>query len=145
MKAITLWQPWASLIALKIKSFETRGWATKYRGAIAIHAGKKVVPFARAFGKQPEHVQAFIREKLNEAYGSYDNLPLGAVVGHARITGVVKTEMVINQIEEVEYACGDYSQGRFAWALKDAKHYEHPVPANGAQGLWNWNEQCAKI
>lgn len=41
MKAITIWQPWASLIACGAKKYETRGWPTKYRGPIAIHAAAK--------------------------------------------------------------------------------------------------------
>ena len=43
MKAITIWQPWASLLACGGKRFETRSWATSYRGPIAIHAAKKSV------------------------------------------------------------------------------------------------------
>ncbi|MBP0020973.1 MAG: ASCH domain-containing protein, partial [Cyanobacteria bacterium SBLK] len=31
-KAISLWQPWASLIAMGRKKFETRHWSTDYRG-----------------------------------------------------------------------------------------------------------------
>lgn len=42
MKAITIKQPWATLIALGEKRFETRSWQTKYRGPIAIHAGKTI-------------------------------------------------------------------------------------------------------
>lgn len=38
MKAITIWQPWASLIALGVKTIETRSWSTDYRGPLAIHA-----------------------------------------------------------------------------------------------------------
>lgn len=41
MKAISLWQPWASLVAVGAKKIETRSWATKYRGSLAIHATKK--------------------------------------------------------------------------------------------------------
>jgi activating signal cointegrator 1 len=41
MKALSLWQPWASLVALGIKTIETRSWETKYRGPLAIHAAKK--------------------------------------------------------------------------------------------------------
>lgn len=41
MKALTLYQPWASLLGLKEKQFETRSWATKYRGPIAIHAAQR--------------------------------------------------------------------------------------------------------
>jgi hypothetical protein len=39
MKALTLYQPWASLVALGHKTVETRKWATTYRGPLAIHAG----------------------------------------------------------------------------------------------------------
>lgn len=38
MKALTLWQPWASLIAVGAKTIETRSWSTTYRGPLAIHA-----------------------------------------------------------------------------------------------------------
>ena len=41
MKALTLWQPWASLIAVGAKTIETRSWSTKYRGPLAIHAAKR--------------------------------------------------------------------------------------------------------
>lgn len=41
MKALTLHQPWASLIAIGVKSIETRSWSTKYRGPLAIHASAK--------------------------------------------------------------------------------------------------------
>lgn len=40
MKTLTLHQPWASLVALGVKSIETRSWSTRYRGPLAIHAGK---------------------------------------------------------------------------------------------------------
>lgn len=41
MKAITLWQPWASLVAVGAKTIETRSWSTKHRGPLAIHAAAK--------------------------------------------------------------------------------------------------------
>lgn len=42
MKAITIKQPFASLIAAEIKEYEFRTWKTNYRGEILIHAGKGV-------------------------------------------------------------------------------------------------------
>jgi len=38
MRAITIHQPYASLIACGAKRLETRSWRTNYRGRIAIHA-----------------------------------------------------------------------------------------------------------
>lgn len=45
MKALTIKQPWASLIVEGIKDIENRTWKTKYRGRIYIHASQKPVPF----------------------------------------------------------------------------------------------------
>lgn len=42
MKVISIIQPWATLIALGEKKFETRSWKTKYHGELAIHAIKKI-------------------------------------------------------------------------------------------------------
>ena len=44
MKVLTLHQPYASLIASGLKTIETRGWNTKYRGPLAIHAAARRVP-----------------------------------------------------------------------------------------------------
>lgn len=44
MPVLTLWQPWASLVALGVKTIETRSWATKHRGRIAIHAAGRRPP-----------------------------------------------------------------------------------------------------
>jgi len=41
MKAISLWQPWATLISIGAKRIETRSWETLYRGSIVIHAAKR--------------------------------------------------------------------------------------------------------
>lgn len=43
MKALTIWQPWASLLVSGQKKYETRSWATAYRGPIAIHAAMRPV------------------------------------------------------------------------------------------------------
>ena len=40
MKVLTIKQPFATLIAEKLKEYEFRTWKTKYRGEIFIHAGK---------------------------------------------------------------------------------------------------------
>ena len=45
MKALTLYQPYATAIALGLKKYETRSWATSYRGPLAIHTSvKKLSP-----------------------------------------------------------------------------------------------------
>jgi len=47
MKALTLTQPWASLMALQSKTIETRSWYTAYRGELVIHAAKGFPKWAK--------------------------------------------------------------------------------------------------
>ena len=45
MKALSIKQPWASLIAHGIKDIENRTWRTHFRGKIYIHASGQIFPF----------------------------------------------------------------------------------------------------
>lgn len=81
MKAITIWQPWASLISCGIKKYETRSWPTKYRGPIAIHAA----------AKNPQTLPWEVRgvlEKYAEYIGQLDELPRGAIIATANLVNV---------------------------------------------------------
>ncbi len=42
MRALSIRQPWAWLIANGYKDIENRSWQTKYRGPFLVHAGLKV-------------------------------------------------------------------------------------------------------
>jgi hypothetical protein len=82
MKAITIHQPWATLIALGEKRFETRSWSTKYRDSIAIHAAKKV-------DKEICLLEPF-RSVLAKHEYTADNLPTGVVVATAKLEECLK-------------------------------------------------------
>ena len=69
MKALSLKQPWAELILLGKKTIEIRKWGTKFRGEFLIHTSK--VP----------------NQETMDALG-FKNLPLGCIVGKARIVDV---------------------------------------------------------
>ncbi|MEK3873671.1 MULTISPECIES: ASCH domain-containing protein [unclassified Paenibacillus] len=145
MKAITILQPWATLIALGEKRFETRGWATKHRGPLGIHAGKKV---DRSACEQPE-----IKAVLARHGYTADNLPTGAVVAVAKLNecfqvyrdvlgGVVVLESENRKTHfstlDNEYHFGWYEKGRYAWEITDVRRLPEPIPAKGMQRLWNW-------
>ena len=127
MKAITLYQPYASAIMLKNKRIETRSWKTKYTGHIAIHAARTFPKWAREFA-ETERVLGRIPPRL----------PFGAIVGFVTIMGMRMTEDVILQISAIERLYGDYSPGRWAWMLADVEPLNEPIPCLGHQGLWEW-------
>lgn len=43
--------------------------------------------------------------------------------------------------EEPERSFGDYTPGRYAWELTCVLRLPQPIPAKGAQGLWNWTDR----
>jgi len=120
-KAITLLQPWASLIIDKRKPVETRSWQTDYRGTIAIHTSiknnKEVKDACLKFGYDPKTV---IR---------------GAVIGTVMLVTCVKFPSKLVKIDDY----GDFTPGRYGWILADVKQFKEPIPAKGMLGLWNWN------
>lgn len=144
MKAITIHQPWAQLIALGEKHFETRSWSTKHRGRLAIHAGQKV--------DKEACLQEPFKSVLAKHGYNVDNLPLGVIVATCRLTdclgiGVTitddipargDTEVHWFSKQSNEYMFGWFSQGRKAWKLEDIVQLPEPVPVKGQQGLWNW-------
>lgn len=130
MKALTLHQPWASAIVAGLKRHETRSWATSYRGPLAIHAGKSLPAYAREF----------IEETRADGIALPDPMPLGAVVCIAELVACHRTEARWADIGAREAAWGDWSDGRFAWELANVRVLTPPIPARGAQGLWEWSE-----
>ena len=149
MKAITIHQPWAQLIADGRKRYETRSWAPPrplIGQPLAIHASKSAVGRADA-----------------ERFGlDWDTLPRGAVLCTAKLVaahhvGMLHHKDVMAQsgnnslcrTQDPDYApetrsfptdeYSDYYQMRWAWRLVDVVALDPPIPARGAQGLWVWD------
>ena len=150
MKAITILEPWASLIAYGHKQIETRSWSTKYRGQIAIHAGQET---KRAFYSLPI-INALGISCVSE---HWLNIRLGSVIAIADLLDCLKVRgtasLIIGNDKSVaailennmrvmgnELAFGDYTHGRYAWILANVRRIE-PVPAKGRQRLWEWEGQ----
>ena len=134
MKALSLWQPWASLIAARIKIHETRHWPTPRAligQRIAIHAAKKLV--AAPGGD--------LEELLIDQFGGHwvADLPRGAVVATATLAGCYSTEQRMKWASREDVICGDWYPGRFAWHLTEVRPVDPSVPCRGAQGIWEWS------
>ena len=136
MKALTLWQPWASLIAACAKTIETRSWQTSYRGALAIHAS------ARTKVLQSGEITADASRAACSIVGPFNALPRGAIIAICDLVECVPVEDLWPELATMgdEQWFGDYSQGRFAWILSDIRVLNPPVSMKGALGLWEWKE-----
>lgn len=142
MRALTLTQPWASLVALGQKRIETRSWSTPYRGPVAIHAAKGL----QSIGGEAALPGLCYQEPFRQAlFGDvwyppgriFELIPRGVVVAVVDLVDVTKTgEAWSVQPDERELAFGDYAPGRFAWVLDNLRRLEAPLPCRGALGLW---------
>jgi hypothetical protein len=143
MKAITLWQPWASLIIAGTKRIETRSWNTNVRGRVAIHASKKRDAFSLDLIDKPEFQEGLkIYDTIGRGKTFISDLELtfGCIVGTVEIIDSLPIEELIGTKYDTpkERAFGDWSPGRWGWILQNPVLFEKPIPAKGAQGFWNW-------
>lgn len=128
MKALTILQPWASLIAAGAKKIETRSWATKYRGPIAIHAGKAL----------PQIGYDMLCDGPAEEILRNEIIEYGKVIAIAELVDCIEmTDKWIANLPSLEFDFGFYDAGRYAWILENVRPIE-PIPAKGKQRLWEW-------
>lgn len=127
MRALTIRQPWATLIMTGLKRIETRTARTKRRGRVFLHAGATM-------GKAER--EAAIREGLDP-----DQLPRGVILGTMEIVDAVPAEDL--DVSDAERSRGDYRPGRWGWKLADVRALSKPVPATGALSFWKVPEDVA--
>jgi hypothetical protein len=152
MKAISLWEPWASLWCSGVKVHETRSWSTLFRGLVAVHAAK------RWTGSQADTLSVNLLGPAIEAAGglvqrrfegrlwastSHGPDSLGCIVGvvdlvECRQIGLRLSWESPTAIPETWFdnLCGDWAPGRYAWRGESPVLLERPIPCRGAQGFF---------
>ena len=125
MTVLTIKEPWASLINKKVKTIETRSWKTNYRGELYIHAGLSTIKIEN--------------KKLAKLV---DNLNNGSIICKCKLIDCIyMDEEFINKIKKnkIEYLCGNYKEGRYAWILDDITSII-PIKAKGKLGIWAYKK-----
>lgn len=152
MKIITLHQPYAALIALGYKQYETRSWSTQYRGTIAIHAAQKQTVnddlLARIAYDSVGHLEYSYLKSLNYEYGKI--LCIAEITDCLTMVeqnhpGRLDPTIDIRLISVPEKAVGDWQSGRYAWELKNVQALDEPIVYKGAQGLRDVGSATASI
>ena len=152
MKAITLWEPWASLVVLDQKRNETRSWYTDYRGPLAIHAAKREASRYVVFDEPV--FSALKPRQVTTEVGTGLKFDPGCILGLGNLVDCLyigsnglyayKNKTVGKRVCGLptgnELAFGDYSEGRFAWKLTEANQLATPIAVKGIQRIWNWDE-----
>lgn len=127
MKAITIKQPFASLIAAGLKDYEFRTWKTGYRGEILIHAGKSI---------DQEAMKKFECYELD--------CPTGCIIAKAMLSDCVRiTDSVRQELRNKNYLVYSGTTENPDWdgygfKLENVEKLE-PISVNGMLGLWDYN------
>lgn len=133
MRCLTIRQPWATLVALGEKEFETRSWSTGYRGELAIHAGQKI---DKAICRQEPFKSVLLKHGYTD-----NNLPAGVIIAVGQLKEcyeVTGHSDGAGWLSGNEQEFGDYTEGRFAWRLEKMIPLKHPIPAKGRLGFWEY-------
>lgn len=146
MRALTVRQPWATLLVIGAKRMETRTRDLRTFGDTAIHAGL-AMPCRLGQRIQIGHFEVerdagglLLRgESLAWPY----RLPLGAVVGMVDFFQSRSTTSPEHKPSDAERALGDHSPGRYAWSTSSPDRLPRPVPAVGRLGLWTLPDDVA--
>jgi hypothetical protein len=134
MKALSLLQPWATLVIIGAKKIETRSWATDYRGRLLIHASKGK---AGSIFKNQQPFTKYISK--------FEALPFGVIIGEVTLEKILRVEdfslsdKEMNLLTLEEKAFGDYAERRYGWVLANPIEYENTIPALGQLRLWDFH------
>lgn len=126
MKAITVKQPWASLIIQGIKDIENRTWQTKYRGRVLIHAGMAKANFNFSLSQN----QRLNELNLRRWYDS-DQIK-GKIIGSVEIIDCVKNHPSI----WAERHSPPFKP--FNWVLAYPIIFPEPIPIKGKLSFWDY-------
>lgn len=134
MKALALWQPWASLVACGAKRIETRSWDTNYRGLVAICATQK---------EPPEAFDGISEQTLNAMYQAlggaeaWAQVPRGACVAVVRLARTFRMGGAAEPVVDArERSFGNWTPGRFGFELEDVVELPLPVPVVSSHRLF---------
>ena len=139
MKAISLWQPWATLWLLTNpdeKVFETRPWFASYRGPLLVHAAKK------RDGDVREYLECiYFRDRLAAHGLTTDMLAFGAIIGRVDLIDCYRMGNS-GAPNDREDKAGNWEPGRYAWKRgPNPILFNKPIPYRGSQGFFEVPDQ----
>jgi ASCH domain len=153
MPALTIWQPWATLIAEGLKPYEFRSWPPPSHligRRIGIHAGARPVRVGevndlrcrmaannwRTTGLiEPGKVMDLLDRVWHEPRG----LPLSSVICTAIVGQPIRDHALAAALGiDLANDSDRDEHSNWAWPLHEIERLEPFVPARGLQGLWTW-------
>jgi hypothetical protein len=168
MKALTIWQPWASLIMAGAKPYEFRGWRVPpaiIGQRIVIHAAARKIDWdevsylfnVHALRDTCDRIALAAAETclvtakaipvLNRALqyrGTPAGLPMAyglgtAIIGEPRLGTEIAAEFGVPRAND---STRD-EHANWGWPLTEIEAWPTPIPMRGAQGFWTWPDPAS--
>jgi len=155
IRVVTLWQPWASLLALGLKLNETRPNDTSFRGTYLIHAAQKWTKFQKELCLKEPFFTELKNQRLVVDFINEDTkkvlwvpmLPLGSIIGKFEVDRCLKVQQDRGKYNHAvlsdgsiitgnEFDFGDYSLGRSIWIGKNHRKLIRSLPYKNGQGYY---------
>lgn len=134
MKCISLMQPFASFLVSGKKLYETRKWAPKHRGQLAIHASRRTTEEILTYARREPYASVIKELGYKDIY----SMPRGLVLGYVTLLDCIPaTVLDLFKLSEWELSVGDFREGRFAWKLENPTPFPTPFPALGRPSLYD--------
>lgn len=137
VKAISLWQPWASLMLISTeyrKQFETRAFDTTHRGVLLIHSAMKFPREYLALAREEPFKTALKDDPLWSIRRGHILGAVNLANTHRLLDGTKEKILAGRPHEE---AFGNYKNGRVAWECPDAVRFKEPFYWKGLQRFFN--------
>lgn len=140
VKAISLWEPHASLMRTGAKTIETRGWYTHYRGELLICAAQAGISrseliYCLCCNPFQGGLAPLVGKPLGYQFAGVDikDLNQGKAVALVDLYDCKPTgELTLNEFKHEE-RFGNYTLGRFAWKTKLISNSFDPFPVTGGR------------
>jgi hypothetical protein len=154
-KALTIWQPWASLIMMGAKPYEFRRWNFADKPHLAGLIGSRIVIHAGARAPRLSELTDIL-DRISDGESALDAAIVLPFIGRLR-SELASTKTCASA--PLAYALGTAVLGEpknvlalfanadsdrldehmYGWPLSAIEPFPEPIPAAGAQGFWNWS------
>lgn len=150
MKVLSLKQPWASLIGIGAKKWETRSWKPSIAMHYLLQKDGMLIHSSAKFGKMEVGLMTFPPfSQYREKIGSF---PLGRIICWVRVGRIIPTtqwlddnRLSVYTVNAEEREFGNYESARWAWEITEVIKLENSIPARGALSLWDYDERIPDL
>ncbi|MCU1330695.1 MAG: 2-oxoglutarate dehydrogenase [Bryobacterales bacterium] len=139
MRAISISEPAATLIAVGEQRFKVRSWRPEFRGPLAIHVSSR---YPRRLQWRSSQIEACRRLQRHGIWVPSVELmrTLGMVIAIVDFVGAYRCEDVDQHCGirpgSPDYELDTYEAGRFAWKFENPRRLQRPERFPGTKGFF---------